>query len=67
MEKFKHKPKHEYDCFNCKFSWCCGLHCSCGLKEFPHISDEFYQQLVRKAKLVKIDQKLLNHEIISGR
>lgn len=26
-----HAPKYQYDCTNCKFSWCCGKMCSCVL------------------------------------
>lgn len=40
MEKIKkHNPKHEYDCENCKFNWCCGFSCSCGLKNLPKAPD----------------------------
>lgn len=27
----EHKPSYQYDCKNCKFSWCCGPECSCSL------------------------------------
>lgn len=28
----EHRPRYQYDCKNCKFSWCCGPTCSCSLK-----------------------------------
>jgi hypothetical protein len=31
MSDVEHKPRWQYDCGNCKFSWCCGPTCSCQL------------------------------------
>ena len=27
-----HAPRYQYDCERCKFSWCCGPTCVCGLR-----------------------------------
>lgn len=27
-----HAPRYQYDCSRCKFVWCCGPLCSCGLR-----------------------------------
>ena len=27
-----HNPQYQYDCPNCKFSWCCGRSCDCSLR-----------------------------------
>ena len=34
-----HKPRYQYDCKNCKFSWCCGPECSCNL--FHYARDRY--------------------------
>jgi hypothetical protein len=31
----EHNPQFQYDCAHCKFNWCCGPTCSCGLKRLP--------------------------------
>ena len=50
----KHNPKHQYDCPNCKFYWSCGHHCSCGLKEFPEISETEKLKFERKHKFLTL-------------
>ena len=49
-----HKPKHQYDCFNCKFHWCCGPNCWCGLKELSQPTPEQMIKYMRKYKLNQI-------------
>jgi len=36
----KHKPKHKYDCENCKFNWCCGFNCNCHLTYLPDAPED---------------------------
>jgi hypothetical protein len=32
----EHKPRWPFDCTRCKFSWCCGPTCACGVaQELP--------------------------------
>ena len=36
MADIEHRPRYQYDCKNCKFSWCCGPDCSCNLRRSVH-------------------------------
>jgi hypothetical protein len=38
----KDKPKHKYDCENCKFNWCCGFSCTCKLNLPEPPEDSLY-------------------------
>jgi len=48
-----HNPKHCYDCFNCKFHWCCGPKCLCFL-QFPKPSKKEMTRYLRKYKINQI-------------
>lgn len=51
MDK-EHNPRWKYDCGNCKFNWCCGPTCHCGLHRLPEPPRERQDEV--DAALVKI-------------
>ena len=43
-----HNPKHQFDCGNCKFNWCCGPCCYCNLKKsHPPAPDERIDEVAK--------------------
>lgn len=42
-------PRHRYDCDRCKYSWCCGPLCQCGLHGVPQAPEE---RLIEVAQLL---------------
>lgn len=47
----KDKPKHKYDCENCKYNWCCGFSCSCILKNLPEPPEDSLYSASKKYNL----------------
>jgi hypothetical protein len=49
MPESGHNPRWKYDCERCKFHWCCGPTCYCGLRDLPRTPPERMRE-VRNAE-----------------
>lgn len=47
-----HKPKHQYDCGNCKFAWCCGPQCACNVS-WPQAPKQRMKEVKRAQKMIR--------------
>jgi hypothetical protein len=61
MTNINHNPRYRYDCENCKFSWCCGYSCACGLYGYPDPPKEILNKVIKEVH--KLNPKSSTKEI----